>query len=222
MIEPGKLESAIHHHLALGLIDDSFAPDIRTLNANPTGAVRGPDVFGGRYRNERGLNCRVSLGRKNHARHEKPMRRGYFPCSRRNHLSCPCRAAIDPHGFAALARTMVGHTGGAPRRSRDLATGCAGGGIGVSRRAGISFSCHGGNGEGCCHHKRQQGRGRKNALHHHRLQFYYIRLCEMVARTIRGREADGGWILHANGEANRRLKRSCAHVVSTSRDVVVR
>jgi hypothetical protein len=27
----------------------------------------------------------------------------------------PCRAAIDPHGFAALARTMVGHARGAPR-----------------------------------------------------------------------------------------------------------
>jgi len=78
MIEQGKLESAIHHHLALGLIDGSFAPNIRTQNAIPAGAVRGPDVFGGRYRNERGLNCRVSSGCKNHARHEKPMRRGIF------------------------------------------------------------------------------------------------------------------------------------------------
>jgi hypothetical protein len=98
----------------------------------------------------------------------------------------PCGAAIDPHGFAARARTMVSHTGGAPRRRRDLPTDCAGGGIGVSRRANIGSSCHGGNGEGCCHHKRQQGRDRKTALHHHRLQFYYIRQCEMVARTTKG------------------------------------
>jgi hypothetical protein len=114
--------------------------------------------------------------------------RGHFPCSRRNHLSRPCRAAIDPHGFAALARTMVGHAGGAPRRSRDLATDC-GGGIGVSRRAGMGFSCHGGSGEGCCYHKRQQGRGPKIALHHHRLQFSCIRSCEMIARTIKGRRS---------------------------------
>jgi hypothetical protein len=114
--------------------------------------------------------------------------RGYFPCSRRNHLSRPCRAAIDPHGFAALARTMVGHAGGAPRRSRDLATDC-GGGIGVSRRAGMGFSCHGGSGEGCCYHKRQQGRGPKIALHHHRLQFSCIRSCEMIAHRSRQRLA---------------------------------
>ena len=30
-------------------------------------------------------------------------------------------AAIDPHGLAALARAVVGHAGGAPGRSRDLA-----------------------------------------------------------------------------------------------------
>jgi hypothetical protein len=30
--------------------------------------------------------------------------------------------AIDPHGLAALAWTVVGHAGGAPCRSRDLAT----------------------------------------------------------------------------------------------------
>jgi hypothetical protein len=171
----------------------------------------------------RGLNRRVSLGCTNHARHKDQCAARLFSLLKaQSFIARPCRATIDPHGFAALARTMVGHTGGAPPRSRDLATERAGGGIGVSRRAGIGFSCHGGNGEGCCHHKRQQGRGRNNALHHHRLQFYYIRLCEMVARTIRGREADGCWILHADGEANRRLKRSCAHVVSTSRDVVVR
>ncbi len=90
MIEQSKLESAIHHYLVLGLIDDGFAPDIGWLNAIPTGAVRGPDVFFRWPISEpaRCLNRRVSLGCTNHARHERPMRRGYFPCSRRNHLSC--------------------------------------------------------------------------------------------------------------------------------------
>jgi hypothetical protein len=188
MIEPGKLESAIHHYLALGLIEDSFAPDIGRLNAIPTGRRTRPGCF---LMADIGTGTRpqpssVAEVHKPRAARKTNAPRGYFPCLRRNYLSCaPCRAAIDPHGFAALARTMVGHTGGAPRWSRDLATDCAGGGIDVSRRAGIGFSCHGGNGEGCCHHKRQQGRGRKIALHHHRLQFYCIRSCEMIARIIK-------------------------------------
>src|SRR6267154_6473298 len=33
----------------------------------------------------------------------------------------PIRAPINPHRLVALAWTMVGHAGGAPRRSRDLA-----------------------------------------------------------------------------------------------------
>jgi hypothetical protein len=32
------------------------------------------------------------------------------------------RGAIDPHGFAAVARTVIGHAGGTPRWRRDLAT----------------------------------------------------------------------------------------------------
>jgi len=174
MIEQGKLESAIHHYLVLGLIDDGFAPDIGRLNAIPAGAVRGPDVFfGGRYRNQHAastVECRWGAQTTRGTKANAP--RLFSLLKAQSFIVRPCRAAIDPHGFAAHARTMVGHTGGAPRRSRDLATDCAGCGIRVSRRAGIGFSCHGGNGERCGHHKRQQGRDRKIALYHHRLQFY--------------------------------------------------
>src|ERR1700680_4566403 len=42
--------------------------------------------------------------------------------SKRTPVSCPrVTTAIDPHRFAALARTMVGHAGGAPGRCCDLA-----------------------------------------------------------------------------------------------------
>ena len=37
-------------------------------------------------------------------------------------LSMWLRGAIDPHGFAAVARTVIGHAGGTPRWRGNLAT----------------------------------------------------------------------------------------------------
>ena len=63
MIEQSMLAPAIHHCLALGLIDDGLVPDTGRLKSNPNERRFAARMFfGGRYRNQRGLNRRVPLG----------------------------------------------------------------------------------------------------------------------------------------------------------------
>src|ERR1700675_2513094 len=136
MIEPGKLKSAIHRCLALELIDDSFAPDIRRLNAIPTGAVRGPDVFSGLYRNRHAastVECRRRAQTTRGTKDQCAAR--LFSLLKAQSFIAPLPGCHRPTSVRRTRSTMVGHAGGAPRRGRDLATDCAGGGIGASRRA---------------------------------------------------------------------------------------
>jgi hypothetical protein len=85
----------------------------------------------------------------------------------------PKRDSIDPYGFAADTRTMVRHTGGAPRQSGDFATAYASGGVGL-------FCC-GASGE-CCRQRQHQQAGYEKMLFVIGVPICRSKLCNQIGR----------------------------------------